>query len=155
MLVTSNFSISHYVFHSYISLVGQNAVLCCNGLKCIRLMSWNKEVVKSAFSLSILLSQYIWYCEHFFNKWSIQIEMKCMFCFWRDTHISLYLWFLFFLCKCIVHVIVRSIDCLIFYPRTTLNFFSRMIFSWTPDKPCQADFNPLPHNATFWCSKDI
>ena len=32
LLVTSNFSFSHNVFHSYISLVGQNAVLCGNGL---------------------------------------------------------------------------------------------------------------------------
>ena len=30
--VTSNFSFSHNVFHSYISLVLQNAVLCGNGL---------------------------------------------------------------------------------------------------------------------------
>ena len=32
-IVTSNFSFSHYVFHSYKSLVCQNAVLCGNGLK--------------------------------------------------------------------------------------------------------------------------
>ena len=31
-LVTSNFPISHNVFHSFISLVRQNAVLCGNGL---------------------------------------------------------------------------------------------------------------------------
>ena len=30
---TSNFSFSHNVFHSYISLVRQNAALCGNGLK--------------------------------------------------------------------------------------------------------------------------
>ena len=30
--VTSNFPISHNVFHSFISLVRQNAVLCGNGL---------------------------------------------------------------------------------------------------------------------------
>ena len=33
LLVTSNFSFSHNVFHSYISLVHQNAVLCGNGLR--------------------------------------------------------------------------------------------------------------------------
>ena len=33
LLVTSNFSFSHNVFHSYISLVSQNVVLCGNGLK--------------------------------------------------------------------------------------------------------------------------
>ena len=33
LLVTSNFSFSHSVFHSYISLVRQNAALCGNGLK--------------------------------------------------------------------------------------------------------------------------
>ena len=32
LLVTSSFSFSHYVFHSYISLVPQNAALCGNGL---------------------------------------------------------------------------------------------------------------------------
>ena len=32
LLVTSNFSFSHNVFHSYISLVQQNVVLCGNGL---------------------------------------------------------------------------------------------------------------------------
>ena len=32
LLVTSNFSFSHNVFHSYISLVPQNAASCCNGL---------------------------------------------------------------------------------------------------------------------------
>ena len=32
LLVTSNFSFSHNVFHSYISLVRQHAVLCGNGL---------------------------------------------------------------------------------------------------------------------------
>ena len=32
MLVTIDFSFSHTVFHSYISLVRQNAVLCNNGL---------------------------------------------------------------------------------------------------------------------------
>ena len=32
LLVRSNFSFSHNVFHSYISLVHQNAVLCGNGL---------------------------------------------------------------------------------------------------------------------------
>ena len=32
LLVTSNFSFSHKVFHSYISLVHQNAALCVNGL---------------------------------------------------------------------------------------------------------------------------
>ena len=32
LLVTSNFSFSHNVFHSYISLVHQNSVLCGNGL---------------------------------------------------------------------------------------------------------------------------
>ena len=32
LLVTSNFSFSHNVFYSYISLVCQNAVLCGNGL---------------------------------------------------------------------------------------------------------------------------
>ena len=31
LLVTSNFSFSHNVFHSYISLVRQNAALCGNG----------------------------------------------------------------------------------------------------------------------------
>ena len=30
-IVTSNFSFSHNVFHSYISLVRQNAALCGNG----------------------------------------------------------------------------------------------------------------------------
>ena len=33
MLITSNFSFSHNVFYSYISLVRQNAVLCGNGLR--------------------------------------------------------------------------------------------------------------------------
>ena len=33
LLVTSNFSFSHNGFHSYISLVHQNVVLCGNGLK--------------------------------------------------------------------------------------------------------------------------
>ena len=33
LLVTSNFSFSNNVFHSYISLVRQNAVLSGNGLK--------------------------------------------------------------------------------------------------------------------------
>ena len=32
LLVTSNFSFSHNVFHRYISLVRQNVVLFCNGL---------------------------------------------------------------------------------------------------------------------------
>ena len=32
LLVTSNFSFSQNVFYSFISLVGQNAVLCGNGL---------------------------------------------------------------------------------------------------------------------------
>ena len=32
LLVTSNFSFSHNIFHSYISLVHQNAALCGNGL---------------------------------------------------------------------------------------------------------------------------
>ena len=32
LLVTSNFSFSHNVFYSYISLVRQNAALCGNGL---------------------------------------------------------------------------------------------------------------------------
>ena len=32
LLVTSNFSFSHNVFHSYISLMCQNVVLCGNGL---------------------------------------------------------------------------------------------------------------------------
>ena len=32
LLVTSNFFFSHNVFHSYISLVPQNVVLCGNGL---------------------------------------------------------------------------------------------------------------------------
>ena len=32
LLVTSNFSSSHNVFHGYIALVRQNAVLCGNGL---------------------------------------------------------------------------------------------------------------------------
>ena len=32
LLVTSNFSLSHNVFHNYKSLVRQNAVLCGNGL---------------------------------------------------------------------------------------------------------------------------
>ena len=32
LLVTSDFSFCHNVFHSYISLVRQNAVLCGNGL---------------------------------------------------------------------------------------------------------------------------
>ena len=32
LLVTSNFSFSHNVFHSYISLEHKNAVLCGNGL---------------------------------------------------------------------------------------------------------------------------
>ena len=31
LLVTSNFSFSHNVFYSYISLVRQNAALCGNG----------------------------------------------------------------------------------------------------------------------------
>ena len=31
LLVTSNFSFSHNVFHSYISLVRQNVALCGNG----------------------------------------------------------------------------------------------------------------------------
>ena len=34
LLVTSNFSFSHNVFYSYISLVHQNEVLCGNGLIC-------------------------------------------------------------------------------------------------------------------------
>ena len=33
LLVTSNFSFSHNVFHSYISLACQNVELCGNGLK--------------------------------------------------------------------------------------------------------------------------
>ena len=33
LLVTSSFSFSHSVLHSYMSLVHQNAVLCGNGLK--------------------------------------------------------------------------------------------------------------------------
>ena len=33
-VVTRNFSFSHHVFYSYISLVCQNAVLCGNGLNC-------------------------------------------------------------------------------------------------------------------------
>ena len=33
LLVTSNFSFSHNVFHNYISLVHQNAALCGNGLR--------------------------------------------------------------------------------------------------------------------------
>ena len=33
LLVTSNFSFSHNVFHSFTSLVSQNAALCGNGLK--------------------------------------------------------------------------------------------------------------------------
>ena len=33
LLVISNFSFSHNVFHSYISLVCQNEALCGNGLK--------------------------------------------------------------------------------------------------------------------------
>ena len=33
LFVTSNFSFSHNVFHIFISLVHQNAVLCGNGLK--------------------------------------------------------------------------------------------------------------------------
>ena len=32
LLVTGNFSFSYNVFHSYISLVRQNAALCGNGL---------------------------------------------------------------------------------------------------------------------------
>ena len=32
--VTSNFSFSHNVFHSYIFLVRQNVALCVNGLTC-------------------------------------------------------------------------------------------------------------------------
>ena len=32
LLITSNFSFSHYVFHSYMSLVRQNEVLFGNGL---------------------------------------------------------------------------------------------------------------------------
>ena len=32
MLIESNFSFSHNVLHSYISLVRQNAALCGNGL---------------------------------------------------------------------------------------------------------------------------
>ena len=39
MLVTSDFSFSHNVFHSYISLVRQNAVLCGNGLACVQVDS--------------------------------------------------------------------------------------------------------------------
>ena len=34
ILVTSNFSFSHIVFHRYISLVCQNVALCGNGLRC-------------------------------------------------------------------------------------------------------------------------
>ena len=34
MLVTSNFSFSHDVFHSFLSTVRQNAALCGNGLNC-------------------------------------------------------------------------------------------------------------------------
>ena len=33
LLLPSNFSFSHNVFHSYISLVHQNAALCGNGFK--------------------------------------------------------------------------------------------------------------------------
>ena len=33
LLVTSNFFFSHNVFHSYISVVRQNAALCGNGLQ--------------------------------------------------------------------------------------------------------------------------
>ena len=32
LLVTSNFSFSHNIFNSYISLLRQNSVLCGNGL---------------------------------------------------------------------------------------------------------------------------
>ena len=35
MLVTSNFSFSHHVFHSYISVVCQNVALCGNGLNSV------------------------------------------------------------------------------------------------------------------------
>ena len=38
MLVTSNFSFSHNVFYSYISLVYQNVALCGNGLN--QLIFW-------------------------------------------------------------------------------------------------------------------
>ena len=37
LLVTSKFSFSHNVFHSYVSLVLQNAALCGNGL------NWMKQ----------------------------------------------------------------------------------------------------------------
>ena len=43
MLVTSNFSFSHNVFHSYISSVHQNVSLCRNGLNKTDTDSQQKE----------------------------------------------------------------------------------------------------------------
>ena len=60
LLVTSNFSFSHNVFHSYISLVHQNAVPCDNGLNdpscyddLLSIASWSR--IKSPFSMEWLI----------------------------------------------------------------------------------------------------
>ena len=44
MLVTSNFSFSHNIFHSYISLVRQNVALCGNGLNMYLDLLWTRYV---------------------------------------------------------------------------------------------------------------
>ena len=61
--VTSNFSFTHNVFQSYISLVHQNAVLCSNGLTDLLRRDWyfNKRLV---FQQETGISTRDWY----FNK---------------------------------------------------------------------------------------
>ena len=54
LLDTSNFSFSHNVFHSYLSLVRQNAALCGNGLTRV---TWNN--LQSFTSVSLYLEYII------------------------------------------------------------------------------------------------
>ena len=46
LLVTSNVSFSHNVFHSYISLVCQNAALCGNGLMTLGKDAYENILIK-------------------------------------------------------------------------------------------------------------
>ena len=46
LLVPSNFAFSHNVFHSYISLVHQNAVLCGNGLSRKKILNMHLQTYR-------------------------------------------------------------------------------------------------------------
>ena len=128
LLVTSNFSFSHNIFHSYKSLVCPSAVLCGNGLIKIE---WIVSEKMSNLKVSIIkgASIYPYTARRLVHG---NLRSCCR------TVVSEKRW-KYLLNRC-------------FGKRWGLHLqtFARMIDEWKPARRKEVKVNPFPHNDSFW-----